>query len=112
MSDEPRDNAIEFETLLGQLEELNISETLIERTFELTTGTIERWRNDPPPEALALLRMVCTLPWLLEIAEYKFDLAVARYLVLERAARLVAASTADTQRTPTSATSHGLGNDP
>lgn len=83
-----------MEQLLASLQKLSedgITERSIERALELPFGTIERWRVEgPPPEAVALLRVITTYPWMLDVAEHGFEKSIAYYTILERAARIVA----------------------
>ena len=90
---------VDVDRLLMRLSAEGISASLIERNLELPVGTLDRWRDEPSVEGVALLRLVAALPWLLDVAEYKFDPAVTQYLLLERAARVLAAGIGDSEPT-------------
>lgn len=56
----------------------NISMASIERALDLPQRTLIKWKSGkskPSAAGVALLRMVCTFPWLLEVADnnYEYD---------------------------------------
>jgi hypothetical protein len=104
--------AVDVDKILARLAFDGVHPPTIERALELPAGTLDRWRQDPPPEGLALLRLIRVLPWLLDVANYKYDAAVSRYLVIERAARILAAGTEGTDPLGTDATARAPGNPP
>lgn len=52
----------------------NISMAMVERVFELPARTLTRWKNgDFSSSGLALLRILKTYPWIIEVAENRFE---------------------------------------
>ncbi len=77
-------------TLVKQiLEDLNnngMSMAYIERVFELPARTLTRWKTgDYSSSALALLKIINTFPWILEVAENRFSPAVSKAIFLQAA---------------------------
>lgn len=74
--------------ILGNLHQVGISMALFERVFELPARTLTRWKNgDFSSTSVALLRLVSTCPWIIEVAEYKFDPTSARNILIKVAAQ-------------------------
>lgn len=62
-------------TMISKLEDKGYSMAAIERALELPWRTLSRWKSGKGISAvgLALLRTLATYPWILEVAEQKFD---------------------------------------
>jgi len=72
---------------LENMSNVGITMAMFERVFELPTRTLTRWKNgDFSASALALLRIVATYPWIIEVAEHKFERNYASFSVIKRAA--------------------------
>lgn len=90
-NDELIDKAIEVakkQSVINMLQALShngIKMSYMERALELPTRTIARWKGGELSAAtLALLRIIRTFPWILEVADAHFDQSMANYrLVLE-----------------------------
>lgn len=60
--------------ILENMSKAGITMAMFERVFELPTRTLTRWKNgDFSASALALLRIVAACPWIIEVAEHKFE---------------------------------------
>ena len=62
--------------ILDRLKSLKISFAAIERALDLPQRTLTKWRTDvnkPSASGVALIRMLGVFPWLLEVAECKYD---------------------------------------
>jgi len=60
--------------ILEKIHAAGITMATFERVFELPARTLTRWKNgDFSSSALALLRIVITYPWMMEVAENKFE---------------------------------------
>jgi len=60
-----------------------ISMAFFERAFELPVRTVTRWKNgDFSATAVALLRTATTYPWIVEVADNKFDAVFAKQVLL------------------------------
>jgi hypothetical protein len=74
--------------MLDALSHKGIKMSYIERTLELPSRTIARWKGGELSAAtLALLRIIRTFPWILEVADSRFDQSVAKYRLVEEASR-------------------------
>lgn len=73
--------------LLEDMSTVDITMAMFERVFELPTRTLTRWKNgDFSASALALLRITATYPWLIEVAEHRFEPKYASVIVIKAAA--------------------------
>src|SRR5690606_15728742 len=73
--------------ILESMSNVGITMAMFERVFELPTRTLTRWKNgDFSASALALLRIVATYPWIIEVAEHKFEKNYANFAVVKIAA--------------------------
>lgn len=73
-------------TILDYLSCNGYSLSYIERSLELPQRTTLRWkRGEVSAASVALLRIVRTYPWILEIADSNFNIAVAQKLLIEEA---------------------------
>jgi len=76
--------------MLEYLSNLGIKMSYMERALELPTRTIARWKGGELSAAtLALLRIIRTFPWILEVADAHFDQSVAKYRVIEEAGHMI-----------------------
>lgn len=76
--------AISVKQLISDLPEKHeISMAFFERAFELPMRTLTRWKNGEfSATAVALLRTVNTYPWLIEVAENRFEVSTANKIIL------------------------------
>lgn len=73
--------------ILENMSNVGITMAMFERVFELPTRTLTRWKNgDFSASVLALLRIVATYPWIIEVAERKFERNYASFVVIKIAA--------------------------
>ena len=62
----------------------NISMAMLERVFELPVRTLTRWKNgDFSSSGLALLRILATFPWIISVAEHKFNSTFASSAIIK-----------------------------
>lgn len=74
MAAQKQAETIFVQTSIEKLNKLNISMALFERVFELPSRTLTRWKNgDFSASALALLRIIMTYDWIVEVAANKFE---------------------------------------
>ncbi len=58
--------------------------SFFERVFELPIRTLSRWKSgDFSFTSLALLRIVKTYPWIIDVAEHKFDESFAKNIITQ-----------------------------
>jgi len=95
-NDELIDKAIEVAKkqsvidMLDALSQNGIKMAYMERALELPTRTIARWKGGEVSAAtLALLRIIRTFPWILEVADAHFDLSVANYRLVVEAGHVI-----------------------
>ena len=73
--------------ILESMSNVGITMAMFERVFELPTRTLTRWKNgDFSASSLALLRIIATYPWIIEVAENKFERNYASFVVIKVAA--------------------------
>ncbi len=83
--------SVSASTILEQLSAEGISAAYFERAMRLPSRTTARWKSgELSAAALALLRLVCTYPWLLEVSDADFESSVSKSKLLEAAAGVVA----------------------
>jgi hypothetical protein len=76
--------------MLDTLSHKGIKMSYIERSLELPARTIARWKvGELSAATLALLRIIRTYPWILEVADAHFDQSVAKYRVVEEAGHVI-----------------------
>jgi transcriptional regulator with XRE-family HTH domain len=72
--------------VLNDMNKEGYTNASMERILGLPARTLARWKNDmsvsPSAAGIALMRIVRTFPWLLNVAEYKFDQEKARSIFL------------------------------
>lgn len=74
--------------ILEDMNKAGITMAMFERVFELPPRTLTRWKGgDFSSSALALLRTVVTYPWIMEVAEHRFEKNYARTIVVSAAAQ-------------------------
>lgn len=87
-----REEAIK-ESVLEMLSDLaarGIKMTYIERALRLPSKTINRWKTgDTSAAAVALLRIVRTLPWVLDVADHGYHPDAVRAKIFDEAARII-----------------------
>jgi hypothetical protein len=64
--------------ILEKFKESGVSQAAIERILDLRQGDLSK---EETPELKALMSMLETFPWLLNVAEHKFDQTYARSLI-------------------------------
>lgn len=73
---------------LDELSNADITMAMFERVFELPARTLTRWKTgDFSSSAIALLRIVITCHWIIEVAEHRFDSHFASYAVIKAAVK-------------------------
>ena len=78
-------NDIYINEVLDFFNEKNISFAGIERAVGLPQRTLTKWKNGistPTAAGIALLKYLRTFPWLIEVAEHKFDYNIAQKIFL------------------------------
>jgi hypothetical protein len=95
-NDQQVENALDVarkQSVINMLEYLsskNIKMSYMERALELPARTIARWKaGEVSAASLALLRIIRTFPWLLEVADEKFDKNFVRYKVVNEAGQIL-----------------------
>ncbi len=75
------------ENMLSILSSKGYNLAAIERALELPQRTISRWKNtgELSSMGLALLRIISTYPWILHVAQNKFEPICARNLFIQNA---------------------------
>jgi DNA-binding transcriptional regulator YiaG len=72
--------------IINHLGEIGISMAFFERVMELPIRTLTRWKTgDFSSAALALLRIVKTYPWIIDIADHRFDPLFAKKMIQQEA---------------------------
>lgn len=72
-------------SILDEFSANKISFSSIERALELPQRTLTKWKNgasSPTSAGIALLKYIKLFPWLLEVAENKFDYATSQRIHL------------------------------
>ncbi|MCK5355253.1 MAG: hypothetical protein KAJ63_09055 [Methyloprofundus sp.] len=79
----------------------NIKMSYMERSLELPARTVARWKNgDYSAASLALLRIIRTYPWILEVADDHFNESIAHSRLVEEAVHVIKHTlTSHTQQT-------------
>jgi len=81
-----RAQLIMIKEILDGFNRLNISMAMLERIFELPARTLTRWKNgDFSSSGLALLRVLTTFPWIISVAEHKFNSTFASSAIIKAA---------------------------
>ncbi|WP_131778374.1 hypothetical protein [Legionella bozemanae] len=84
--------------IIDNLQHSGISMALIERVFELPIRTLTRWKNgDISASGIALLRIISTFPWTIEIAEQRFDRDFANLALIKAAIKKFEQQLSDTK---------------
>jgi DNA-binding transcriptional regulator YiaG len=72
------------ENAIKELSEQNITMSFFERVFELPIRTLSRWKSgDFSFASLALLRIVETYPWIVEVAEHGFEESFSKMILTQ-----------------------------
>ena len=85
-----------IDEVLNFFEEEKMSFAGIERAIGLPQRTLTKWKNrisSPTAAGVALLKFLRTFPWLIEVAEYKFDYNVAQKIFVGKAFNTLVNST-------------------
>lgn len=70
--------------ILDDMNKVGITMAMFERVFELPSRTLTRWKNgDFSASTLALLRIVATYPWMVNVAENKFERSYANFILIK-----------------------------
>jgi hypothetical protein len=70
------------EKTIKELNDNGIKMSFFERVFRLPIRTLSRWKSgDFSFASLALLRIVKTYPWIIEVAEHKFEESFAKNII-------------------------------
>jgi hypothetical protein len=65
--------------ILADLEDMGITRVALERTLELGIGFLKRVERYNDPETIALLKIIRAYPWILNVAEARFDRRASEY---------------------------------
>lgn len=70
--------------ILDDMNKVGITMAMFERVFELPSRTLTRWKNgDFSASTLALLRIVATYPWMINVAENRFERSYANFILIK-----------------------------
>lgn len=103
---EAREVAIKYslESILSNFSEKGFSLVYIERALDLSHRTLSRWKSQGiSASGLALMRMIHTFPWLLEVADKDYDRGYANKKLVNQAMEVLSAI-ANSQNIVTSCT--------
>ena len=76
--------------MVNYLAEKKISASCIERSLNLPARTISRWKTgDFSAASIALLRIIRTYPWIIEVADEKYNESIASIKVVENAVKFI-----------------------
>lgn len=78
-----------IEEILIEFQAEDITASAIERSLELKQGALQIAIMTDDPEVVALLKMVRTYPWLLEVAEHNFREDNALRILLHNAVNVM-----------------------
>lgn len=72
--------------IIDHFNQSNVSMAMLERIFELPARTLTRWKNgDFSSSGLALLRVLATFPWIINVADHKFNATYASSAIIKAA---------------------------
>ena len=89
-------NEAYIDEVLNYFEERKINFAGIERAVGLPQRTLTKWKNrnsSPTAAGIALLKYLRTFPWLIEVAEHKFDFNIAQKIFVTTAVNMLIKST-------------------
>lgn len=90
LASEKKAQAELVKSILEKLNQAHISMAMLERVLELPVRTLTRWKNgDFSSSSLALLRILITFPWIINVAEQKFDSIFARSSIVKAAIQVL-----------------------
>jgi len=70
--------------VLERFDECHITMAMFERVFELPARTLSRWKTgDFSASSLALLRIVAVYPWIIDVAEHRFERNYANLIIFK-----------------------------
>lgn len=77
-------------SILDDLSGAGVKMSYLERALDLPARTVSRWKSGETSAAsIALLRCIHSFPWMLEVADARFDPQVAQMKVVEAASRVL-----------------------
>lgn len=77
-----------LEDNLEILQDKGVGLAAFERIFELPARTLTRWKNgDFSAVVLAFIRIIITYPWIIEVAEHKFESRYAKLVLINAATK-------------------------
>jgi hypothetical protein len=79
-------NEVYVNEVLDFFNDKNISFAGIERAVGLPQRTLTKWKNGistPTAAGIALLKYLRTFPWLIDVAEYKFDYDISQKIFMK-----------------------------
>ena len=89
-------NEAYIDEALNSFEDKKISFAGIERAIGLPQRTLTKWKNrnsSPTAAGIALLKYLRIFPWLIEVAESKFDINIAQKIFVGTAVNMLINST-------------------
>ena len=70
--------------ILDDMNKAGITMAMFERVFELPSRTLTRWKKgDFSASTLALLRIVATYPWMINVAENRFERSYSKFILIK-----------------------------
>ena len=81
--------ALSIVSIIGELEDKDYNLSQLERALELPQRTFTRWKHkqDISASAFTLLKVIKTFPWIIKVAENKFEPNYANATMISEAAR-------------------------
>jgi len=77
-----------IQSIIESFHSRGISMASLERALELPQRTLTKWnsgRVKPTNSAVALLRMIRTFPWLVDVADYRYDYDISQKIHIQNA---------------------------
>lgn len=73
-----------IKNIIENMNKAGITMAMLERVFELPSRTLTRWKNgDFSATTLALLRIIATYPWIIKVAENRFERNYANFILIK-----------------------------
>lgn len=75
-------------TILEDFEHIGMSMAAIERALDLPQRTLTKWKNgisNPSTTGFALLKIIRTYPWILDVAQNKYEKQTAKKIFISHA---------------------------
>jgi hypothetical protein len=90
--------------MLDSLSESGIKVAYLERALELPPRTVSRWKDGrSSASSIALLRIIRTFPWMVEVADARFNKRFAVKKLIQEAGRAIYSAASEVSETPPSA---------